>query len=205
MHRAGTKEPSGVRVSAIRKTTTTEAWPNSWISPLDVPSGRGAVISAAYCMPTGNALVMKKPTRKAATFRPSSESAKVSQSSAGAATTSASAMNGTRLPDLSESADMTTAPLTPPSRSSAPRLPASTEENPRGRTISSTQVDRPLKTPIATKTTPRKIANGRTRNAWRTPTIVAVSVVPPSRSAGLGGRSRATATKNTPATRAHPP
>jgi len=62
---AGVNEPSEALVASMIYTKTTEACPNNWISPLLVPSGVGWVISAAYCMPMGLVLVMKKPIAKA--------------------------------------------------------------------------------------------------------------------------------------------
>ena len=62
---AGVNDPSGVFNASMTYTNTTEACPNSWIKPLDVPSGVGWVISAAYCIPIGLVLTRKNPIAKA--------------------------------------------------------------------------------------------------------------------------------------------
>ena len=83
-------DPDEVRVSAMRSTNSTDAWPASWMSPFEVPSGRGAVISAEYSIPMGIAAVMKKPSTKAAANNPGSDWASATPTRAGPDASSAS-------------------------------------------------------------------------------------------------------------------
>ena len=58
-------EPSEARSAAMMYTETTDTCPQSWISPVDVPSGVGLAISAAYCMPRGSTATRKNPSSAA--------------------------------------------------------------------------------------------------------------------------------------------
>src|SRR5574340_1377400 len=61
----GVKEPSLDFNASMMYTNTTEICPNNWIRPVEVPSGVGYVISAAYCIPIGATLTSVKPRIKA--------------------------------------------------------------------------------------------------------------------------------------------
>ena len=92
--------------------------------------GTGAVISAEYCIPIGIALVMKKPRIEAAAKSPGRSRPTSATPGQAPATVRARSRNGTRRCSRSDSEESTTAPIAPPSRSSAPRVPASAEEKP---------------------------------------------------------------------------
>ena len=93
----GVNEPFGFFIACIKKTKTTEACPNSWTSPLDVPSGVGWVTSAVYCIRTGMALVRKKPSTKADMKSKIADVAKVKPIKPGIAPMNAIKRNNCRL------------------------------------------------------------------------------------------------------------
>jgi len=188
---AGVKAPSGVLSASMMYTNTTEACPNNWINPLDVPSGVGWVISAAYCMPMGEALTRKKPRAKAEANSSQALVAKVSPSRPGTASTKPSRMKRLRRCWRSEMGGMSTAPITPPTSINAPRVPASAGVKPRGRTMFSTQVVTPLKMPIPMKDTTRYSQKSRTLRACLSPSSISARTSWPSGQGGVAGFSRA--------------
>ena len=77
--------------------------------------------------------------------------------------------NRRRRPCRSDRAGSTTAPTRPPRSRTAPSVPASAGENPRGRSIASTHVVSPLKTPRPMKAIASTYQNAGTRSRMRQP------------------------------------
>src|SRR5512144_2783826 len=99
---AGVKEPFGVFNASMMYTNTTEACPNNWINPFDVPSGVGWVTSAAYCIPMGLVLTRKNPIAKADTNNNQLVVANASPTRPGIASSIPARIYGWRLRCLSE-------------------------------------------------------------------------------------------------------
>ena len=110
-----------------------------------------------------------------------------------------------RLPCLSDSAERTTAPITPATSMSAPRMPASAAPNPRGRMMSPTQVVTPLNTPMMTNATARMTRNGLTVSACLSPSSMSARTSASAGPGGVAGRSRATSRNATAETAAATP
>ena len=162
--------PSGVRAASMKSTTMKDVWPTSWNNPDEAPSGVGAAISEAYCMPTGIAPVSRNPTTNEHTptttrVRFGSTNAAIS----GAEMIIGIAVHGTRRPVRSDAAPSARAPSTPPTSSASSTISAASSPSPIAVTIWSAHVESPLNTPRATNRAARNTWNGRWASAWRSP------------------------------------